>query len=58
MTLAEQVEVLKEARAGLFMWHMDTSGVDKLLTQHGVDVSTLPTHSEYSPEFGAITNGA
>lgn len=58
MTLAEQVEVLKEARAGLFMWHMDTSSVDKLLAQHGVDISALPKHNEYAHEFGAISNGA
>lgn len=47
MTLADQIEILKDARAGLHMWHMDTSGVDKMLAQHGVDVDSLPKH-DYS----------
>lgn len=47
MTLTEQVEILKEARAGLHMWNMDTTGIDKMLEQHGVDVSALPQHSEH-----------
>jgi hypothetical protein len=44
MTLTEQIEILKQARDGLHMWHMDTRGVDAMLAQHGVDVSALPQH--------------
>lgn len=58
MTLTEQVEILKEARAGLFMWHMDTSGVDKMLAQHGVDISTLPQHNAYQGVVGEASIGA
>ncbi|CAE6712939.1 hypothetical protein R75461_01144 [Paraburkholderia nemoris] len=61
MTLADQVEILKDARAGLHMWKMDTSGVDRMLAQHGVDVDTLPKHDyskcDYSTQ-GAQNRGA
>lgn len=36
MTLADQIKALEQARAGLAMWNMDTSGVDAMLRQHGI----------------------
>lgn len=53
LTLADELAELQKARASLNHFNLDTSGIDKILAQHGIHYHSAPKHFR-GPGLGEI----